>query len=92
MADNIKLHQVLAELDMAMDAEGKQRSFSMRFVNRKGESVFIFRGVKCGLKMNLKEQAMRGVRPVDKDLNPINHIYPVWIWAITEFNGKKVIL
>jgi len=86
----IRISQVLAEMDMNVGPDGKQNTFSMRFVDRKGKSVFVFRGVKTGLKMNMKEYAMRGVKPVDKELNGISHILPVWIWAITEFNGKTV--
>ena len=93
MATNtIRISQVLAEMDLNAGPDGRQNAFSMRFVDRKGKSIFIFRGVKTGLKMNMKEYAMRGVKPVDKDLNGISHIYPVWIWAITQYNGKKVIL
>jgi len=88
----ISLSQVLAELDMAVLPDGKQNTFSVRFVKRNGESVFLFRAVKTGLKMNIKLHAMRGMRPVDKDMNSIGHIYPVWIWAITEFKGLKVTL
>ena len=89
---SITISQVLAELDMAVKPDGKQNTFSVRFVKQNGESVFLLRAVKTGLKMNMKEQAMRGMRPVDKDMNAIGHIYPVWIWAITEFNGHKVSL
>lgn len=89
---SIRLSQVLAELDMAVRPDGDANTFSIRFVKRNGESVFVFRAVKSGLNMNLKQHAMRGVRAVDKNLKTIGHIYPVWIWAITEFNGKKVIL
>ncbi len=83
----IKINRVLAELDIALDGEGKQKTFSIRFIKKNGESVFIFRAIKTGLNMNLKKNAMRGVLPVDVKLNAISHIYPVWIWSIVEFNG-----
>lgn len=86
----IYLDRVLAEMDMAVKPDGSANTFSIRFVKQNGESVFVFRAIKSGLKMNLKKHAMRGVRPVDKMLNTIGHVYPVWIWAITEFNGHKV--
>lgn len=88
----IKLSQVLAELDMSISPEGKQNTFSVRFIKQNGESVFLLRAVKTGLRMNLKKYAMRGMRTVDIAMNPIGHIYPVWIWAIIEFNGKKISL
>jgi len=32
------------------------------------------------------------MRPVNSELDPIGHIYPVRIDNITEWNGKRVIL
>ncbi|MFZ4413819.1 MAG: hypothetical protein ACOYOV_12115 [Bacteroidales bacterium] len=89
---SIKLNQVLAEMDMSLHTDGSQHSFSIRFIMRNGETVFLFRAVKTGLNMNLKKNAMRGVRPVDIHLNPIGHIYPVSIWSIVAFNGEKIVL
>ena len=86
----IRLSQALAELDMNVLPDGKQNTFSVRFIKRDGVSVFLFRAVKTGLKMDMKRYSMRGMRPVDIGLNPIGHIYPVWIWSIVEFNGQKV--
>jgi len=63
--NSIKLNRVLAELDMSIDTDGIQKTFSIRFIKRNGESIFLFRAVKCGLNMNLKKNAMRGVVPVN---------------------------
>ena len=88
--NSIKLNRVLAELDMSIDTDGIQKTFSIRFIKRNGESIFLFRAVKCGLNMNLKKNAMRGVVPVDIHLNSLSHIYPVWIWSIVGFNSLNV--
>ncbi|MFZ4414050.1 MAG: hypothetical protein ACOYOV_13280 [Bacteroidales bacterium] len=61
----IRLSQVLNEMDMSVLPTGKQHSFSITFIKSNGESVFILRTIKTGLNMNLKQNAMRGIRPVD---------------------------
>ena len=88
----IKISRVLAEMDMSVNTDGLQKTFSIRFIKKNGESIYFFRAVKTGLNMNLKKNAMRGVVPVDIHLKSLAHIYPVWIWSIVEFNGLKVAL
>ncbi len=92
MAQTIKINRVLAELDMSVTTDGAQKTFSMRFITKRGESIYFFRAVKTGLNMNLKKNAMRGVVPVNIFLQSTAHIHPVWIWSIVEFNGLKVSL
>ena len=52
---SIKINRVLAELDIAMDVEGKQKTFSIRFIKKDGKSVFIFRAFKTGLNILMGE-------------------------------------
>ena len=89
---SVKLSRVLNEIDVAVLPDSTQHSFSIRFIKSNGESVFLNRAVKTGLNFNLKKNAMRGFRPVDANLNPIGHIYPVSIWHIVEFNQQIVCL
>lgn len=72
--------------------DGKQRTFSIRFEKKSGELVFLPRAVATGLKMDMTKNRMRGVVPVDKDLNRTGHIYPVNIDNIYEFDGHPVVL
>lgn len=88
----IRRIDVLREYDIKHDPKGIQVTFSIRFVKKNGESVFLPRAVACGLPWNVAESRMRGVRPVNSQLDPIGHIYPVGIDNITEWNGKRVIL
>ena len=61
-------------------------------IKKDGELVFIPAAVACGLTCNLKENSLRGVMPVDDQGNRSGHPYPVSIDAITEWNGKQIIL
>ena len=49
--NSIKINRVLAELDMSIDTDGIQKTFSIRFNKRNGESVFLFRTVKSVLNI-----------------------------------------
>jgi hypothetical protein len=88
----IRRADVLREYDIKSDTKGKQIAFSIRFIKINGESVFLPRAVATGLNLNVSESRMRGMRPVNSELDPIGHIYPVRIDNITEWNGKRVIL
>ena len=91
MAD-VKLSTVLKELDEKLLPDGSQKTFSIKFIKKSGELVYYRRCVCCGLNMNLKANAMRGVRLVDKNFDPLDHHTAVYIWNIIEFNGNPVIL
>jgi len=89
----IKLSEVLAELDEKLTPQGKPKAFSVKFVLKSGELVYLHRAISSGAgKMNMKKHALRGFLPVNRHFEKTGHVYPVSIWHITEFNGKKVIL
>ncbi len=88
----IKLSTVLSELDEKVLPDGSQKTFSIKFIKKNGEIVYYPRCVSCGLNMNLKSNAMRGVRLVDRNMDPLDHHTPVYIWSILEFNSNPVIL
>ena len=88
----IPLSVVLRELDVKLRPDGNPKTFSIKFVKKNGELVYYHRAISTGLNMNMKKNAMRGVRLVDRQFNGIDHITPVYIWAIVEFNGMRVIL
>lgn len=91
-AKTIKLSVVLRELDVKLRPDGNPKTFAIKFVKKNGELVYYHRAISTGLKMNMKANAMRGVRLVDRQFNGIDHITPVYIWSIVEFNGLRVIL
>lgn len=89
--DTIKLSVVLADLDSKLTPTGKPITFSIKFIKKNGELVFIRKAIKVGLaKMNLFENAFRGVVAVDDQNDWIGHPTPVKIWNIVEYNGFKV--
>ena len=68
-----KLSTVLSELDEKVLPDGTQKTFSIKFVKKNGELVYYPRCVSTGLNMNLKANAMRGVRLVDRSFDPLDH-------------------
>lgn len=92
MPEYIKLHLVLSELDDSTTPSGNAKTFSIAFIKKDGERVYANRAIKTGLNMNLKKNAMRGILPINKNGDKTSHPTPVWIWAIVEFNGRRVII
>ena len=88
--ETIRRNLVIKELEIRETPEGKQIIFSIKFVKKDGELVFIPMAVATGLKMNMKENRMRGVLPVDENGDACGHVTPVHIDALIEFNGLKV--
>lgn len=89
---DVKLSTVLRDLDEKILPDGTQKTFSIKFVKKNGEIVYYPRCVSVGLNLNLKTNAVRGVRLVDRNFDPLDHHTPVYIWSILEFNGHSVIL
>ncbi len=87
--ETIRRNLILKELEAKETPEGKQIVFSIKFVKKDGELVFMPRAVATGLKMNMKENRMRGILPVDENGNACGHVTPVHIDALIEFNGLK---
>ncbi len=88
--ETIRRNLALKEYEIKETPDGKQVTFSVRFVKKDGELVFIPRAVAAGLRMNMKENRMRGVLPVDENGNASGHITPVHIDGLVEWNSKKV--
>jgi len=86
----IRRNLALKEYELKETPDGKQVTFSIRFVKKNGELVFIPRTVAAGLLFNAKDNRMRGVLPVDSDNNASGHVTPEHIDAIIEWNGKKI--
>jgi len=88
--ETIRRNLVLKELEIKETPEGKQIVFSLKFVKKDGELVFMPHAVAAGLKMNMKKNRMRGVLPVDSQGNACGHVTPVHIDSLIEWNCKKV--
>lgn len=86
----IKRVQALREMDIRETPEGKALFFSIKFIKKSGEIVFFPRAVQTGLRYNAKQHMHRGVMPVDEQGDKTDHVYPVHIDNIIEFNGNTV--
>ncbi len=86
----IKRVQALREMEIKETPDGKAITFSIKFIKKDGEVVFMPRAIATGLRYNMKKHMHRGVLAVDEKLDAIGHIYPVHIDNILEFNGNKV--
>ena len=86
----IRRNLVLKEFEIKETSDGRQVTFSIKFVKKNGELVFIPRAVAAGLNMNMKDNRMRGILGVDSINNAVGHITPVHIDGIVEWNGNKV--
>ena len=87
---SIRRSLALKEYEIKETLEGKQITFSIKFVKKNGELVFIPCAIATGLPFNSKDNRMRGILPVDSDNNASGHITPVHIDGIIEWNGKKI--
>jgi len=92
MAEKLSIRRNLAlkEYEIKETPEGNQVTFSIRFVKKNGELVFIPRAVAAGLPFKGKDSRMRGVLPMDNYNNASGHVTPVHIDGIIEWNGKKI--
>jgi hypothetical protein len=92
MADSIRRNYALREYDIKETPQGRQQVFSIKFLKKNGELIFLPRAVASGLSMNMKDNRMRGVVAIDVKGDKIGHIYPVNIDLIIEWNGKQIVL
>lgn len=92
MATKIRRNKVLKYLDIKETPSGEQNTFSIVFIKKDGERVFLPRSVATGLPFSLKTNRMRGVMPVDSEGEKTGHVYPVNIDNILEFNAMEVML
>ncbi len=89
-ATTIQRSEVLGLWDIKENPDGSMHTFSVKFIKKNGEVVFIQHGTPCGLNMNLKKNRMRGIREVDENFNALGHPIPVNIDLIIEFNKLRV--
>lgn len=92
MATKIRRNLMLKEYDVKETPDGKQTTFSIRFIKKNGEIVFMARAAACGLTANMSKNSIRGIVPIDLKGDKIGHPTPVSIDAIIEWNGMEVIL
>lgn len=91
--NTITRSQMLDELDIRTRPDGRPRVFSIKFVTQEGRLVFFPQAYACGAgRMNNKVYRVRGIQACDCLGNPEPgiHVYPVRIFNILQYNGRKV--
>ncbi len=88
--ETIRRNLALKEYEVKETPDGKQATFSIKFIKKNGELVFVPRAVAAGLNFDMKSNRMRGIIPVDQQNKATGHVTPVHIDGIVEWNGKKV--
>lgn len=92
MSELIRRNVALREYDIKETPQGRQVVFSIKFLKKNGELVFLPKAVASGLSFNMKDNRMRGVVAVDNNGDKIGHPYPVNIDLILEWNSKQIVL
>ena len=92
MSHKIRRNLVLKALDVKTNPDGSLNSFSMVFITKTGERVFLPRAIATGLPFSLKVNRMRGIMPIDAKGEKTGHPYPVSIDNMLEFNSMEVVL
>lgn len=92
MPSTIRRNLALREYDVKESPSGRPSVFSIKFVKKNGELVFVPRAIASGLPFHVADSRMRGVMPVDASLRQSGHIMAVDIDAIVEWNGNWVVL
>ncbi len=88
----ITQREMLQLLDVRYHPNGKPMIYSVKFVQLDGKLRFFPQAIVCGAgKMHNKAYRMRGFQPCDCKGFPEDHVYPVRINNILEFNGRRVI-
>jgi len=87
---SIRRNLALKECEIKVTPDGQQVKFSIKFVTKGGEIIFIPCVIAAGLRFDMKYYCMRGVLPIDSENNASGHVTPVHIDEIIEWNGKKV--
>lgn len=89
--NSISLREALSDIN-SPTIKGKHNFFSIGFIQKDGTYTYVPKALKCGMRFKIKGSDMRGVLPVDSKGKAIGHPYPVSIFAIVDFNSKKLYL
>jgi len=74
----------LKDYERKKTSNDKQFTFSIEFIKKNAELVFIPSVVAAGLPFNRKESCMHGVLPVDSDNNASGYVTPIYNYVIIE--------
>ncbi len=88
----ITLKEVLALMDIRSHPDGRPVIHSYKFVLQDGRLRFFPQAIVCGAgRMDNKAYRVRGLQPCDCKGWPEDHVHPVRIHNIIEFDGQRVV-
>lgn len=88
----IKRSTVLKHFDIKETSRSYPKTFSIKFIKKNGELVYLQKAIACGLRANMKGNRLRAAQLIDDKGNKYGHIYPICIDNIVEFNRMRVFL
>jgi len=87
---NIRKQEALQLMENDETNNGKRKIFSIKFVTKQGEVVYLPYAYSSGLKADMKANRLRGVTPCTANGQKTGHTYPVCIDNILSLNNKTV--
>ncbi len=79
---------MLSDWDESKLPNGEDKYFSVCYIKKNGEFVYLKRCKKSGLRFNMKKTDMKGAQPVDKNGFNIGHVHPIWIHSILFYRSN----
>lgn len=88
----ITLKEMLVLMDVRAHPDGRPMVHSFKFVMKDGRLRFFPQALVCGAgRMDNKAYRVRGLQPCDCKGWPEDHVHPVRIHNIIEFDGRRVV-
>ena len=84
------LNAVLADWDEHHYPNGNVKYFSVGYIKKNGEFVYLKRCKKIGLRFSMKDFNMKAAQPVDTQGNAIGHVHPIWIHSIMIYRSNII--
>ena len=81
------LNAVLADWDEGKLPDGNTKFFSVAYIKKNGEFVYLKRAQRSGLRANMKALDLKAAQPVNQSGNKIGHVHPIWIHSILFYRG-----
>ena len=83
--------EMLADMDIRTLPDGRRRVVSVKYVEQGGKLRFFPQCTIGGAgRMDNKKWRVRGITPCDCKGQPEDHVHPVRIFNVVEYNGRKV--
>lgn len=92
MEKTIRRQTALEDMELHENPTGGRHVFSIKFVTKDGEVVYMPYAFSSGLRADMTKNRLRGVTPCTANGVAIGHVTPVCIDNILEYNHIKVTL